>query len=113
MQNPRFTNDIGGIVITQDDGVDLYVDDKDLYQRIVAGEYGVIQPYISDEDYDSAQAAEVRTERDYLLALTDWTQAADIPQATKEKWAPYRQALRDVPAQSGFPAEIVWPVKPA
>ena len=57
-------------------------------------------------------AATARARRDSLLAQTDWTQAADVPQATKDLWAPYRQALRDVPQQSGFPTEIVWPEKP-
>ena len=49
---------------------------------------------------------EARAERDRLLAATDWSQAADVPQATKDLWAPYRQALRDVPEQSGFPTNI-------
>ena len=57
-------------------------------------------------------AAAARAERNALLAATDWTQAADVPQATKDLWAPYRQALRDVPEQLGFPANIEWPVKP-
>ena len=57
-------------------------------------------------------AAAARAERDTLLAATDWTQAADVPQATKDKWAPYRQALRDVTEQSGFPSDIQWPAKP-
>lgn len=53
-----------------------------------------------------------REDRNRLLAETDWTQAADVPQATKDKWAPYRQALRDIPQQAGFPITITWPVKP-
>lgn len=57
-------------------------------------------------------AANMRIERNTLLAATDWTQATDIPQATKDKWAPYRQALRDVPQQEGFPDNIVWPTPP-
>lgn len=57
-------------------------------------------------------AAWVRADRDRRLAETDWTQAADVPQATKDKWAPYRQALRDVPQQEGFPFNVVWPEKP-
>ena len=57
-------------------------------------------------------AAAIRVQRDLLLAATDWTQAADVPQATKDKWAPYRQALRDVPQQAGFPESVVWPSKP-
>jgi hypothetical protein len=57
-------------------------------------------------------AAAARAERNALLAATDWTQAADVPQFTKDKWAPYRQALREVTEQSGFPSEIQWPAKP-
>jgi hypothetical protein len=59
-----------------------------------------------------ALAVSIRAQRDSKLAETDWTQASDIPQATKEKWATYRQALRDIPQQEGFPATVVWPVKP-
>jgi hypothetical protein len=55
---------------------------------------------------------QARRQRDILLAATDWTQAADVPQATKDKWAPYRQALRDVPQQAGFPENVVWPESP-
>jgi hypothetical protein len=57
------------------------------------------------------KAAEIRAERNAKLAATDWTQGADTPQAIKDKYAPYRQALRDVPAQSGFPNTVVWPTQ--
>ena len=57
-------------------------------------------------------AAAIRAERDRLLSVTDWTQTADVPQTTKDLFAPYRQALRDLPQQSGFPENIDWPVKP-
>ncbi len=58
------------------------------------------------------KAAEVRTERNTKLAATDWTQGADLPQVIKDKYAPYRQELRDVTAQAGFPWEVVWPEAP-
>lgn len=58
-------------------------------------------------------AETVRFKRDYLIAQTDWTQGYDIPQATKDLWIPYRQALRDITAQPGFPTSVTWPVKPA
>ena len=61
---------------------------------------------------DARKAAEVRKARNTKLAATDWTQAADVPQAVKDSYAPYRQALRDVPTQSGFPNQIVWPTQP-
>lgn len=56
-----------------------------------------------------AEKVSVRNQRDLLLAETDWTQCADISQATKDKWAPYRKALRDVPQQAGFPFDVIWP----
>ena len=59
-----------------------------------------------------ARAAEkVRTKRNAMLAETDWTQVADAP-VDKAAWATYRQALRDMPQQGGFPTTITWPVKP-
>lgn len=74
---------------------------------------GVIADYVPPPAPTTEQiAAAVRAERDRLLSVTDWTQAADVPQATKDLFAPYRQALRDVPQQSGFPQTIIWPVKP-
>jgi hypothetical protein len=56
-------------------------------------------------------AALVRTERNAKLSATDWTQLADAP-VDKEAWAAYRQALREVPQQDGFPYDVQWPVKP-
>jgi hypothetical protein len=56
-------------------------------------------------------AAEVRTQRDRLLAASDWTQVLDAP-VDQAAWAAYRQALRDVPEQEGFPENVVWPTKP-
>ena len=61
---------------------------------------------------DTRKAAGVRAERNAKLAKTDWTQGADTPQAIKDKYVPYRQALRDVPAQAGFPNTVVWPTQP-
>lgn len=61
---------------------------------------------------DARKAEFVRTERNAKLAATDWTQAADVPQSIKDSYAPYRQALRDVPSQSGFPNQVVWPTQP-
>lgn len=50
--------------------------------------------------------------RNRLLQSCDWTQLPDAPIANKQGWATYRQALRDVPAQAGFPFEINWPALP-
>ncbi|QOT74847.1 tail fiber assembly protein [Cupriavidus basilensis] len=62
---------------------------------------------------DADIAANARASRDALLAATDWTQLPDVPAATKAKFAAYRQALRDVPEQPGFPRAIAWPSAPS
>jgi hypothetical protein len=53
----------------------------------------------------------VRDKRNRLLLASDWTQLPDVPIATKEAWAAYRQALRDVTLQPD-PFAITWPVAP-
>jgi hypothetical protein len=50
--------------------------------------------------------------RNSLLAKSDWTQAKDIPKNISEKWLSYRQHLRDVTQQSGFPITIDWGTPP-
>jgi len=60
---------------------------------------------------DAEQAKAVREDRTKRLSESDWTQVADAP-VDKTVWATYRQALRDVTAQSGFPWEITWPTQP-
>ena len=61
---------------------------------------------------DDRAAAEVRKERNSKLNITDWTQMPDYNGGDKSAWATYRQSLRDVPAQSGFPNDITWPTEP-
>lgn len=58
---------------------------------------------------------EARAQRDKLLAETDWTQVLDAPidATTREAYRAYRQALRDIPEQDGFPEAITWPELPA
>jgi hypothetical protein len=60
---------------------------------------------------DAEQAKSVRATRDAKLAECDWTQVADAP-VDKAVWATYRQALRDVTAQTGFPWTVEWPAQP-
>lgn len=56
----------------------------------------------------------VRNDRTQRLTACDWTQLADAPLTSTQKtaWANYRQALRDVPEQAGFPAAVTWPEAP-
>ena len=64
-----------------------------------------------DAGANDRKAAQVRAERNAKLAATDWTQITDST-ADKAAWATYRQALRDITAQAGFPWTITWPDAP-
>ena len=65
--------------------------------------------YAANEN--SRKAAVIRNQRNTKLSESDWTQVADAP-VDKTAWATYRQALRDVTKQTGFPWTIDWPVNP-
>ena len=57
---------------------------------------------------------EVRSQRDSLIKLSDWRviRALELGETVPTDWATYRQALRDVPEQEGFPGDVTWPVAP-
>ena len=93
------------------------VEEKDgkWYTKFIAG------PVFANSDDEAAykakvdadKAASVRSDRDNRLAACDWTQADDSPLKAASAWTTYRQALRDVPTQSGFPHTVTWPTKPS
>lgn len=66
----------------------------------------VVSPIPEEE-----MAAKVRKQRNAKLAECDWTQLADAP-VDKAAWAAYRQSLRDITAQAGFPQSVQWPTQP-
>lgn len=61
---------------------------------------------------DNKAAENVRTQRDKLLQETDWTQNRDVTLSNDIEWVAYRQELRDITLQEGFPHNITWPEKP-
>ena len=63
---------------------------------------------------DAEQSKNVRTSRDSKLAESDWRviKSAETATALPTEWATYRQALRDVTTQAGFPWTITWPTQP-
>lgn len=63
--------------------------------------------------YHEEAVSDALDRRKRELNASDWTQNFDVPEATRTLWAPYRQALRDITAQPGYPNEITWPTPPA
>jgi hypothetical protein len=72
----------------------------------------------TQEELDAAAAETVRAERDAKLAsevdpiVTNPLRWADLTAEKQAEWAAYRRALLDITEQSGFPHDLVWPVKP-
>ena len=62
-----------------------------------------------------SQGDTARLERERLLAASDWVVVKSLENghAVPSAWAEYRQALRDIPQQAGFPDAINWPVAPS
>ena len=56
--------------------------------------------------------SDIKTKRNRILYETDWTQLPDVTLANKAAWAAYRQELRDITTQAGYPTEITWPTPP-
>ena len=75
---------------------------------------GSIAIVLTDAEYDTVLAASARQKRDRLIAATDYLVTPDYPIESSRlaKVKIYRQALRDIPEQSGFPRSITWPEKP-
>mgnify|MGYP000252750085 CR=1 FL=1 len=115
-ENLKYVNEIGGIQADRiSDGIAEYFEpNSDNHSKAVSGAFGPIAEYSPRPEPDILENAkrEVRAERDNLLRQSDWTQVADAP-VDQAAWATYRQALRDVPQQDGFPEDIAWPAPPA
>lgn len=82
--------------------------------KILVWENGVkVIREITPEEIEAAKptAEDVRSQRDSLLNRTDFRMVSDAPW-DNNAWATYRQALRDITAQEGFPANVVWPTEP-
>lgn len=75
---------------------------------------GDIAIVLTDAEYDTVLAASARQKRDRLIAATDYLVTPDYPIESDRlaKVKIYRQALRDIPEQAGFPRTITWPEKP-
>lgn len=81
---------------------------KDCLHWYINGEITVGESFTMTPAIDSI----IRKERDARLQESDWVMLPDVPQVIKENWIPYRQALRDLPNQAGFPNTVIWPSKP-
>lgn len=75
---------------------------------------GEIAKHLCQPPTDEQLASNARVQRDHLIAATDWMvlRAQETGKPVAAEWLAYRQALRDVPAQKGFPSTVTWPTAP-
>lgn len=99
-----------GVLLLKSNAPSLFVDSGPLYDAAISGEFGKIADPLVIVTYPTSD--DIRVQRNALLAESDWTQVADAP-VNKTAWAAYRQELRDITEQAGFPTEVIWPTKPS
>jgi Phage tail assembly chaperone protein len=117
------TDDIDSQISSNESYLEGAIDDSMYY---IANGSAVLIPPKPDQysvfDYTTKQwvqnqnlaIVDVITQRQKLLYASDWTQIPNNPltPALQTQWAVYRQALRDVPSQSGYPFNVIWPTPP-
>lgn len=120
-------------IVFPDTVTDQFLNDIGLYELTVSDQPKLEESYLTShyvdvevnqrdgawfldyvvKQYDTATAEfRSRHHRNELLSSSDWTQLADCP-VNSAFWATYRQELRDIPEQEGFPYNVVWPTEPS
>ena len=95
------------ILDNRDQVINTIIADEAFVEANHPGNYRLL----SAESDDVFLKDQARVKRNALLTETDWRFCSDL--TPSKEWASYRQALRDVPSQEGFPHNIIWPPTPA
>ena len=67
---------------------------------------------IDETKKNSLEEEKIREKRNHLLKECDFIVMPDYESDNINKWIDYRKQLRDIPSQSGFPVDVIWPNKP-
>lgn len=109
--------DYGWIPYTLDPADTDTTIDNDAVMALIGADFTAYVPPTQAE-IDAAAAAQVRAERDSILArlvdpiASNALRWADMTTEQQNAWSQYRTDLLNVPQQNGFPYNIVWPIKP-
>ena len=95
--------------VTSDDTVDYGIE---LYTLLTTTQVGSVSSCPQSE-IDEAAEADVRAQRNISLAQSDWIALTDVALPNENDWLIYRQALRDITDQAGFPHTVTYPTAPA
>lgn len=96
---------------------DLETHGQEIFNRCVAGEFGPIAEFVPPPPPSvEAMSFMIRDQRNTLLNQSDWTDTLSAKSRLGDDlynaWQTYRQALRDIPSQDGFPANTIFPTPP-
>ena len=95
------------------EGHDYLISEEDVENKIVVdGVLTSLPSEVIEQKEIGRSWHNLRKERDYLLSECDWTQVPDAP-VDSTAWATYRQQLRDLPANTTDPRNVVWPEPPS
>lgn len=95
------------------EGHDYIISEEDVENKIVVdGVLTSVPSEVIEQKEISRAWYNLRKERNYLLRDSDWTQVPDAP-VDAAAWAVYRQQLRDLPANTTDPRNVVWPEPPS
>lgn len=93
----------------------MYPQDADLEPKFTKFTNGAaIEALVQAVPASTPIEEQIRQQRNRTLFASDWTQLPDAQLTAEQKaaWAVYRQALRDITSQAGFPSTVDWPVAP-
>ena len=95
------------------EGHDYIISEEDVENKtVVDGVLTSVPSEVIEQKEISRAWYNLRKERNYLLRDSDWTQVPDAP-VDAAAWAVYRQQLRDLPANTTDPRNVVWPEPPS
>ena len=100
-----------GVNLLEDGSTDIH---KELCVRYKNGEY-TPEPYVEPEVDIEVAKENIRKKRNSLISVTDYMFTTDYEMSDLDRKLvkEYRQALRDITKQKGFPENVIWPNKPS
>lgn len=103
-------HDTAGSIEYTDGTPELEITELPSWASLCVTEYNAIAEIIKEAEQEPPADVKARKRRNALLFETDWWALSDNTMTAEQ--AAYRQALRDVTSQAGFPQNVTWPTKP-
>lgn len=104
------------IIAIASDPINQYIENNIAVDKPVKPNNFCVFDYSSKQWVDNIDLSkqQISIKRNALLFQSDWTQIPNNPLTSEkqQQWADYRQQLRDIPTQSGYPFNVVWPTQP-